>query len=484
MADEGAGIWGASIDDESGVHSEKNVIGQPSERPATLERRESKPAPRLFDDLGDAGWGSPDADQPSFDKPPPITPIAPAQSKVDPEFENTLTGNEGFKSENGDKHFPDDEQDEQQEDDPHTFSPDDEDDDEPFGFQERTPKSDLAAFEDFKDGPDEGDDDDFGDFGEFEEEAQTDQFGSPAQPEEPLEQESRSIPQQSSGSNWQPLTITPNSTSSSIANDVRQLLSAPLSDGRMYPFHDGAASQLSQDQIRQVDGPSQILVREESRAAWSALSKQPELKPVDWMRSKTRRQYLIAVGVPINLDELNTTNTNGSKTLPPLALKLDRGARGSEADSGPVNQNEGKPGSAKSTRERDNKPPEFDTQRAKSIVAMTEDQLTLLGLPALRELQRETEVLTRQASTVLTHYLSQRESHSTDAEMYNGLIKDLVTGAAKRVSTTNNASVQRQVSVRKSGIGGGNLPNSGRNSPAISNVQAQSFSAGRSSSPR
>ncbi|PWN33613.1 uncharacterized protein FA14DRAFT_63832 [Meira miltonrushii] len=480
MADEGAGVWGASIDDDGVGQSQKIEIGESSERPATLERRESKPAPRLFDDLGDAGWGSPDGDQPSFDKPAPITPTAPSQSHADPEFEDALTGNEGYKSENGDKHFPD----EQQDDDPHTFISDDEDNDEPFGFQDRTPKSDLAAFEDFKEGPDEGDDDDFGDFGEFEEEAQTDQFGSPAQPEVPLQQESRSAPQLASGSSWQPLAITPNSTSASIANDVRQLLSAPLSDGRTYPFHDGAASQLSQDQIRQVDGPSQILVREESRAAWSALSKQPELKPVDWMRSKTRRQYLIAVGVPINLDELNTTNTNGSKALPPLALKLDRGARGSEVESGPTSQNDGKVGSAKSTRERDNKPPEFDTQRAKSIVAMTEDQLTLLGLPALRELQRETEALTRQASTVLTHYLSQRESHSTDAEMYNGLIKDLVTGAAKRVSTTSSSSVQRQVSVRKSGIGGGNLPNSGRNSPAISNVQAQSYPGGRSSSPR
>lgn len=482
MADEGTGIWGTSIDDDGGLENTSRIKkdGENSERPTSLERRESKPAPRLFDDLGDAGWGSPDVDQPSFDKSPPITPIAPSKSQADAEFEDALTGNEGFTGENGEKHSPE----EQHEEEMQAFDSDDENDNEPFGFQDRTPKSDLATFEDFKDGPDQGDDDDFGDFGEFEDEVQTDQFGSPAQIEQPLQDESVNTSQQRSDSAWQPLKITSSSTSSSIANDVRQLLSLPLSDGRMYPFHDGAASQLSRDNIRQVDGPSQILVREESRTVWSALSKQPELKPVDWMRSKTRRQYLIAVGVPINLDELNTSSTNGAKTLPPLALKLDRGARGSETDPGSNKPNESNIGSAKSTRERDNKPPEFDTQRAKSIVAMTEDQLTLLGLPALRELQRETEMLTRQASTVLTHFLSQRESHSTDAEMYNGLIKDLVTGAAKRVSTTNNTSVQRQVSVRKSGIGGGTLPNSGRNSPAISNVQAQSSSAARSSSPR
>ena len=91
MADEGAGIWGASIDDDGIGHSKDIGISESSERPASLERRESKPAPRLFDDLGDAGWGSPDGDQPSFDKQPPVTPAAPSHSQEDAEFEDALT---------------------------------------------------------------------------------------------------------------------------------------------------------------------------------------------------------------------------------------------------------------------------------------------------------------------------------------------------------------------------------------------------------
>lgn len=69
------------------------------------------------------------------------------------------------------------------------------------------------------------------------------------------------------------------------------------------------------------------------------------------------------------------------------------------------------------------------------------------------------ESLTRQASARLTHFLSQREVHNADAEMYNGLIRDLVTGAANRFGAT---SVKRSSTLRKTST------NSGRNSPAPS----------------
>lgn len=35
-------------------------------------------------------------------------------------------------------------------------------------------------------------------------------------------------------------------------------------------------------------------------------------------------------------------------------------------------------------------------------------------------------------SLLLTHHLTLREAHAADAEMYNGLIRDLVAGAATR----------------------------------------------------
>lgn len=60
-----------------------------------------------------------------------------------------------------------------------------------------------------------------------------------------------------------PLSIDRNTDISTIERSIREILSPAFGNGREYPFHDGAASQLSQDRIRQVEGEAQVLVREE-----------------------------------------------------------------------------------------------------------------------------------------------------------------------------------------------------------------------------
>jgi hypothetical protein len=426
MADEAATIWGAT-------EHESEVLGESSRQSFGSSSSKDKSAPRLFDDLGEADWGSP-----VFEESAEVSVIAQrAQSSL----EGVSIASQDGAALVSDKP-------------PETIA-------------------ETAEFDDFEEGEQgAGGDDDFGEFGDFEENAEDNAFGeedipavAPANASEPAR--------------WRPLQFNMNTNSESIASDIRQLLSAPLADGREYPFHDGAASQLSQNKIRQVDGPSQLLVSDESRAMWTALNSQPNLKPVDWMRSKTRRQYLIAIGIPINLDELNTASANG-KALPPLALKLDGKADGSGGDGKADRDRDGaKIGRAAKDRES-SKPPEFDVERAKQVIALTEDQLTLQSLPALRTLVREVETLTKQASKVLTFHLSQRENHTADAEMYNGLIRDLVTGAAKRVSASNTQSsgVARKASVRASASA--QRAGSGRNSPAIGVSNASI----RSASPR
>jgi len=41
--------------------------------------------------------------------------------------------------------------------------------------------------------------------------------------------------------------------------------------------------------------------------------------------------------------------------------------------------------------------------------------------------------LTTSTSSLLTHHLTLRESYQADSEMYNSMIKELVTGAASRI---------------------------------------------------
>jgi hypothetical protein len=41
-----------------------------------------------------------------------------------------------------------------------------------------------------------------------------------------------------------------------------------------------------------------------SRDVYAQLTTAPMLKPLDWTRSRVRREHLISMGVPVNLDEV------------------------------------------------------------------------------------------------------------------------------------------------------------------------------------
>lgn len=43
-----------------------------------------------------------------------------------------------------------------------------------------------------------------------------------------------------------------------------------------------------------------------SRDAYAQLTTAPILKPLDWTRSRVRRDHLISMGVPVNLDEVSS----------------------------------------------------------------------------------------------------------------------------------------------------------------------------------
>lgn len=97
---------------------------------------------------------------------------------------------------------------------------------------------------------------------------------------------------------------------------------------------------------------------------WLSLTSQLDIRPVDWMRSSTRRQYLIALGVPINLDEVRVNDAAGTKTLPPLSLKLDQ--KPGETNGKAITPRNGTPDS------REARAPELDATRVKELTNLTE----------------------------------------------------------------------------------------------------------------
>jgi hypothetical protein len=104
-----------------------------------------------------------------------------------------------------------------------------------------------------------------------------------------------------------------------------------------------------------------------SRNMWHSLTSQPKVRPVDWMRSSTRRQHLIALGIPINLDEVRVGDGAGTKSLPPLSLKLDK-KQGDASNGRQVPPRNGTPDS------REAKVPVLDTKRATELTSLTEGE--------------------------------------------------------------------------------------------------------------
>ncbi|ETS62455.1 hypothetical protein PaG_03075 [Moesziomyces aphidis] len=315
---------------------------------------------------------------------------------------------------------------------------------------------DFGDFDDFETGDAPGDDG-FGD-----DDFENQDFDEAADTSAPSVSTSAPLPLQAAAPTrtWTPLDVTPTSNRLDLASAVSALL----------PLSSAAEKELTNTALRQVEGAAQVLVSGGSREMWTELSSVPSVKPIDWVRSKTRRDYLISMGVPVNLDEIHSSfdsQSGRSGQLPPLQLKYDSGRSGeglqrssslklagtaagsAVAQRSASTSNSPRDGSSPALGTSTNRErmaerrreelglgpaPQVDLRRAEELVKKTEDQLTLLSLPALQAMVRELNTLTTSTSSLLTHHLTLRESFQADSEMYNAMIKELVTGAATRFS--------------------------------------------------
>jgi hypothetical protein len=115
-----------------------------------------------------------------------------------------------------------------------------------------------------------------------------------------------------------------------------------------------------------------------SRDFYKALIEIPPLKPPNWKQSRIRRQHLIALGIPVNLDEV-LPRANG-KPLPPLQITT----RPMSAPPGPKNSHHlnNAPESSRAGTPRSGTPqgrytaspfgpkPELDEQKISEVLAL------------------------------------------------------------------------------------------------------------------
>jgi len=284
--------------------------------------------------------------------------------------------------------------------------------------------------------PGEEDVDDFGDFEEGDEPAPAAEAEAPA------------LGEPSVGA----LPLSGDPEDAALKEGVRALLPPDFFD--MHAPGEGTTPNIAVEGMRLVEGPSQILVSEQIRALYRALQVDNVPKaPLNWRRSYTRRQSLIALGVPINLDEVS------QEVLPPLELHIPTPARPAAAGAGTLSTPPQREDTQHSEtwgerRRRDLNlvEPVVPMHRIDALQQMSEEDIKLKTQPELRELLREMEGLSTQLGEALQYYLTLRDAFASDGEVYNGMIRDLVAGAshkqAARAKTEKRNGLMRRGSLR------------------------------------
>ncbi|KIY49409.1 hypothetical protein FISHEDRAFT_41732 [Fistulina hepatica ATCC 64428] len=285
-----------------------------------------------------------------------------------------------------------------------------------------------------------GDNDDFGDFDDAE---QVDAF-------DPVLAASQSYWAAPGPSSWTPLRLHPMPPQSELAEQVNAVLEPMWND------YDISAS-ATQEAIREAPGMNQILASSESRALANILFREPPaMKPPNWLRSRIRRQHLITLGVPVNLDEM--LPAANARTLPPIHITT----RPMSAPPGP--QQFSRPSSAHGTPSRPGTPssaqngtrhqpgfgykPELNMDKIQALLDFDPGKISMR--PSLSELEQSlADIRGEIASTnsLLTYLLQIREALQQDSETYNKLIAELV-GEAQKIKTGKGSGLRRTVSSR------------------------------------
>ncbi|KAI0089113.1 hypothetical protein BDY19DRAFT_125391 [Irpex rosettiformis] len=329
-----------------------------------------------------------------------------------------------------------------------------------FSEPSPAPSSSRSGFDDFDDfgtpaetvlaSGDEGDDD-FGDFGDFGEVAEV-QDGSVFEPE-PFEE---SIPTPRALGDWTPLRLDPFPSKQELRRQIDNILD-PLWSG-------DDPSHFTDDPIRQVEGLNQTLVTPASRQLYDVLlpATQPTFRPVNWTRSRIRRQHLIELGIPVNLDEVLPRAVTKLPTLeihtrPTSAPPLPRSATPrptpavaaaavAASQAGTPRSGTPQPGvrnTALATAQlRLGPKPEIDEQKITSLLNIDTDNLLLLPASRLERYLEDFRLQTANTSALLTYLLQTRDALQQDSETYNKLIGELV-GEAQKIKTGRRA-VSRQ----------------------------------------
>ncbi|TEB30097.1 hypothetical protein FA13DRAFT_1733907 [Coprinellus micaceus] len=289
----------------------------------------------------------------------------------------------------------------------------------------------------------EGKDDDFGDFEDFEEGEDNGGFAAPVSFQDVQFEDPFAAPGPSRFRPWQPLKLDPVPSYPDLQEEISEILNPIWAD-------EDISKVTTDDPMREVEGVGQILVTPSSRQMHKSLLHPPSsLRPPNWTRSRIRRQHLISLGIPVNLDEvLPQANGRPMPTLEvrtrPMSAPPDRKPL---PPQGPRSNHPSRSGPRSNLVAQFGPKPELDTTKINRLLEFESDYLAMQPLPNLERILSELKMQTANTSGLLTYLLQSREALQQDSETYNGLIANLVSEMAQKVKS--GKPMGRSMSVRR-----------------------------------
>lgn len=191
--------------------------------------------------------------------------------------------------------------------------------------------------------------------------------------------------------------------------------------------------------------PQTTFLNERSQSLWAQLVAPTPLQHPNWVRSRTRRLFLVSLGVPINLDEIHPASRQKKLILPSIDLEQpDRLSPSPQPNGAPSSHLKHKNTSTTSLNSTSNsqKPdrgrrkgpppsPQFDGNAARLLCLTTPDALRSFTPAELRAHQSRLEEFKARASESLEYWLIRRDSANGDKEAFEEVIANFVKHAKK-----------------------------------------------------
>lgn len=200
---------------------------------------------------------------------------------------------------------------------------------------------------------------------------------------------------------------------------------------------------------------------------WSSLTKPRESQVPLWKTSRTRRTYLVSLGVPVDLDQILPTKQSQEQLVLSLKQKRRVSAQSASQSAGTTPRisiaNDGKAegdslrrahttpaavaSSASAPVSRAGTPtvaPEFDIDRARQLSRVSEAALDNMDVAELKSHISALENAKIEASRYLAYWIDMRNTSEEDKTKYEGVIESSIEYAQRlRKNTAKHAALPR-----------------------------------------